>query len=133
MIADSMRRPAAALLVAVHLLTATGCHSWSTQAGNPEITLTAKPRSSVRIATTSEPTMTEILAPRVANDTLYGVAVGSSDTTAFPLDDVTQVQVQKGDAGKTTGLVVGIVGAALAISTIALIAACEPSTFGSPC
>ena len=130
-----MTRPAAhraiaSLLIVSQLIVATGCTSWKTQSGNAQAVLAAQPdlaqadttvvigvngtreeavrAGSIRIATRSNPKMTEVTTPRVAGDSLYGVMPGSKDVTGVALASVTKVQVRKGSAGKTAALVVGV-------------------------
>ena len=142
------RRTVAALLLAGYVPTATGCTSWQTQTGSAQAVLTAQPglartdttivyrangeryvsvssdaslsRQSIRIATTSQPMMTELTGPRVTNDSLYGSMDGGKDVTGVPLSEVTAVQVRKGSAGKTVALVGGVVVVGLVVSALAV-------------
>lgn len=140
-------RPAIAwVLLGGQLLATSGCHSWQTQTGSAESILAARPEvshadatdaavqeayvnpQSIRISTKSQPKMTEVTGPRVANDSLYGMANDSKQATSVSLADVTAVQFQKGSAGKTVALVAGLTVAAVmttgAIGVIAWAAEC---------
>lgn len=132
MTVNVLRRIVSATVLVGYSLGATGCHSWSTQSGSAESVLAAQPRERVRITTRADSQMTEVQGPRVVNDTLFGVIAGSQDTTAFALDQVTAVQVQKGSPGKTVGLVAGVTLGALVVTGLVAAATCEPS-FGSIC
>lgn len=124
------RRATAILLTGTHLLLITGCTSWQTQAGTVETVLATHPElqrvdtsyvsqplavatttvsaSSVRIATTSQPEMRTVIAPRVSGDSLFGIMEGSEVEAATPLGEITAVQLRKGSTGKTVALVAGL-------------------------
>ena len=138
-------RVTAILLLGGHLLLTTGCTSWQTQVGSAQSVLAAHPElqevdtahvsqplagsrttvsaATIRIATSTQPQMREITAPRVAGDSLFGIVDGSHVEAATPLDEITAVQMRKGSAGKTTALaasltiVIGLtVGSMIALS-----------------
>jgi hypothetical protein len=120
------RRTVATLLLASHTVSTTGCTSWQLQSDSVTAVVAARPelqqtdtsytmgasgrremhesRRSIRIATTSQPKLTEVGTPHVANDSLFGVRNQGSTETGTPLGDVTAVQVRKVSAGRTVGL-----------------------------
>jgi hypothetical protein len=148
-------RAIASLLSVSQLIGTTGCTSWKTQDGSAQMVLAAWPDlaqadttvaiglngkravsvsyTSVRISTVAEPRMTEMLAPRVVHDTLFGTTAGNGDVTAIPLDQVTAVQVRKGNAAKTTGLIIGVAVGSFILVGLAVAATCEQSGIGSVC
>jgi hypothetical protein len=141
-------RAAAILVLGSHILLTTGCTSWQTQTGSAQSVLAAHPElervdtahvseplaqsrttvsaATIRIATSAQPQMREVTAPRIAGDSLFGIMDGSHLEAATPLDDITAVQMREGSAGKTTALVAGltIVIGLTAASMIALSQMC---------
>ena len=119
-------RPAIAwVLLGGQILIASGCHTWQTQTGSAESILAAKPQN-IRIATKSQPTMTEVTGPRVTNDSLYGMVAGSEQPVGVSLADVTAVQIQHASTGRTVGLVAGItVAAVIAAALISYDVVCD--------
>ena len=148
MVGPTIRPSAAAILLVSHLLLATGCTSWQTQVGSAQSVLAAHPElqhidtayvsqplapprttvsaATIRIATSTQPQMRGVTAPRVAGDSLFGIVDGSDVEAATPLDEITAVQMRKGSAGKTTALVVTltVVVGLTAASMIALSQMC---------
>jgi hypothetical protein len=129
-----VRRATASLLLASHVLGATGCHTWQTQTGSAESVLASQPVDQrIRVATTSRPEMTLVTGPRVASDTLYGLMDSSTVVTGIALDELTAVQVQKGSLGKTVLLVTGLVVATGVVAGIIGMSQCDHNTIGSVC
>lgn len=140
------RRATTSVLLASHVLGATGCTSWQTQSGSAASVLAAQPvpapapagpligvpgnESSQSSATpapqairiTTATTKLQLDAPRISGDSLYGTPGRGQPEIAVPLSDVTSVQVRATSAGKTAGLGIGLaVGAALAIGTAVML------------
>jgi len=145
----AVRRTTAALVLAGYLPAVTGCTSWKTQQGSFETVVAAQPRvtpqdptapaspmqeatsnadfqstggpsvESIRISTATS-TNLELVAPRIANDTLYGRPRSNAPEIGIPLADITSVKARQFSTGKTVALSVGLAaGALLIIGTVA--------------
>lgn len=125
-----------ALLLLCGMPSATACTSWQTQSGDVATVIAPRPakrsdRASgavpglapstpaqsgalttaetvdrMRVITTKG-AVVELHHPRVTNDTLYGQPSKDGPETAFPLAEISKVQVKKVSAAKTAGLAVG--------------------------
>lgn len=65
----------------------------------------------IRITTTTNEREETLWEPRIQADTLIGLR-GSGDTLRIPLDRLETVEAGGTDAGKTAGLMLGLVGVA---------------------
>jgi hypothetical protein len=143
-------RAVAALVIASHLLVATGCTSWKTRHAEVSTVITPPPQVPqapvgpatvpglapvqpgyaartdtarlIRITTAAHDTV-ELRNPRVANDSVYGQVKQNGPEMAFPVSEITSVQTKGGSAGKT----VLLVGGALAVTFGVLVAATAAS------
>ncbi len=123
-----LRRLTCCLLLPVYL---AGCSSWYVQEVSPQQLITEDQPGKIRVTLTDGSQMV-LEQPRVSGDTLIGCEVQTrqrcpSDPGALlrsgqqvniPLSDVTDVAIQRTDAGKTTALIFGmvlVVGAAVLV------------------
>ena len=148
------RRAVASLVLACHLLTATGCTSWQTQRGDVATVIapppraggnavggmpgfapvppgdSAKPNTVRRIrVTTSTPGTIELRNPRVLNDSLYGQMGKNGPQTGFALTDITSVKTKEISAGKTALLGVGVLAVTLGVMMAAVAIDCADAYF----
>ena len=109
------RRPVAALLLALHIMS---CTFWTaTTTPLPELTGGDQPPALVRVVTSGGETL-ELTDPRVHNDTLIGGALPDTGWVFVALADITKVQVRKKDALKTGLAVVVVAGVVLAVAAL---------------
>jgi hypothetical protein len=117
------RRAISILLLAVYL---PACTSYKTTTQPvAELTAAPKPPEHIRVTTTAGATV-EVDAPRVVNDSLFGTTVvtgprgePTTQAVAIPLAGIHTVAVKRPDGSKTTILVIGIVGAMVALGVVA--------------
>ena len=118
----TLRRLTCCLLLPVYL---AGCSSWYVQEVSPQQLVTEEQPGKIRV-TLTDGSQVVLEQPRVSGDTLMGNApkvapsgkVVVSQQVNIPLSDVADVAIQRTDAGKTTGLILGtllVVGAAVFI------------------
>ena len=87
-------------------ITQTGCMSY-TQIEPADVA----DYGEIRITTTTNGREETLWEPRIQADTLIGLR-GSGDTLRIPLDRLETVEAGGTDAGKTAGLMLGLVGVA---------------------
>ena len=114
----TLRRLTCCLLLPVYL---AGCSSWYVQEVSPQQLVTEEQPKKIRV-TLTDGSQLQIEQPTVSGDTLMGYEVRgrrySGQQVNIPLSDVTDVAIQRTDAGKTTALIVGtvlVVGAAVVV------------------
>ncbi len=114
----TLRRLTCCLLLPAFL---AGCSSWYVQEVSPQQLVTEEQPEKIRV-TLADGSQLELQLPRVSGDTLMGYEVRgrrySGQQVNIPLSDVTDVAIQRTDAGKTTALIFGmvlVVGAAVLV------------------
>jgi len=134
----ALRRAAASLYLASHLLAVTGCSTWQPAEVNVSALLAPSPAApqtqpgsgsagmpgvgSVSTATgtgevhvsrirvsTADRGLIELRNPRVSNDTLYGQAAKNAPETAVPVAGIRYVEVWKTSTGRTVLMVCSVV------------------------
>jgi hypothetical protein len=101
------------------LVMLAACHSWRTQPVNPAELLATAPPPKVRLKL-HDGRRIVVRQPALRADTI--VSQAPNDPFALALGEVDSVAVRKGDGGKTTGLVLLIVGVPALLCAVA----CEP-------
>ena len=115
----SMRSAMLSTLLVVTTLTA--CTSWRVQPVSPERLLNDERPKAVRVQR-ADSSRVVLNSPQLVSDSLLGTTRGQR--TAVPLADITQIAVRRGNGLKTTGLILGIPAAALAVILVAYLS-CE--------
>jgi hypothetical protein len=82
------------------------CTSWKAQHVSPEQLITREHPSAVRVQR-QDGSQVVVNRPRIGTDSLLGVTA-RRQPTSVPLADISQVAVQRFNALKTVGLVLGI-------------------------
>ena len=96
--------------------TLTACTSWRVQPVSPERLLNDESPKAVRVQR-ADSSRVVLNSPQLVSDSLLGTTRGQR--TAVPLADITQIAVRRGDALKTTGLVLGVPATAFAVILVA--------------
>jgi hypothetical protein len=96
--------------------TLTACTSWRVQPVSPEQLLNDERPKAVRVQR-ADHSRVVLNSPQLVSDSLLGTTRGQR--TAVPLADITQIAVRRGDALKTTGLVLGVPATAFAVILVA--------------
>ena len=131
MVHRTSRRPFIYFACVVLTGPLSACHSWRVQAIAPKQFVIRDSTQRIRVLRLNGAQVTMKRA-HVQGDTLYGrptrIDKSASDTlVAIPLTDVRAIELRQGDAGKTTGLVLGILalvaGAVLVLFAAAYAAA----------
>ena len=110
------------LLVAT---TLTACTSWRVQPVTPEQLLNDERPKAVRVQR-ADRSRVVLNSPQLGPDSLLGTTRGQR--TGVPLADITQIAVRRGNALKTTGLILGIL--ATPVVLLAVVCASEGCNFG---
>ena len=92
--------------------TLTACTSWRVQPVSPEQLLNDERPKAVRVQR-ADRSRVVLNSPQLVSDSLLGTTHGQR--TAVPLADITQIAVRRGNALKTTGLILGIPATAFAL------------------
>jgi hypothetical protein len=101
--------------------TLTACTSWRVQPVSPEQLLDDERPKAVRVQR-ADRSRVVLNSPQLVPDSLLGTTRGQR--TAVPLADITQIAVRRGNALKTTGLILGIPATAFAVILVAYLS-CE--------
>jgi hypothetical protein len=97
-----------AVLGALHVgTTLTACTSWRVQRVSPEQLLKNERPRAVRVYRADRSSVI-LNRPQLVTDSLLGTIRGQR--TGVPLAGITQIAVRRGNALKTTGLILGILG-----------------------
>ena len=110
------------LLVAT---TLTACTSWWVQPVTPEQLLNDERPKAVRVQR-ADRSRVVLNSPQLVPDSLLGTTRGQR--TGVPLADIMQIAVRRGNALKTTGLILGIL--ATPVVLLAVACASEGCNFG---
>jgi hypothetical protein len=108
------------LLIATAL---TACTSWRVQQVGPEQLLAGQHPNAVRVQRADRSRIV-LSRPQLRGDSLVGTTRGRP--TGVPLGDISQIAVRRGNALKTTGLILGILAAPFALVGVAC-------AFGADC
>ena len=92
--------------------TLTACTSWRVQSVSPEQLLIDERPNVVRVQR-ADRSRVVLNSPKLVSDSLLGTTRGQR--TAVPLADITQIALRRGNALKTTGLILGIPATAFAV------------------
>jgi hypothetical protein len=107
-----MRRALSLLLALAWLLN--GCTSWRTQEVSPASYIQSQHPGKIRL-TLQDSTRLTLQSPAVVGDSIVGASGGDSALQAVPVSNVRSFEVRQTSAGKTVGLVFGIVVGAAAV------------------
>ena len=122
-----LRRPIACALLLWYL---AACTTWHVEKGvSPSQLISTKHPTAVRLNLADGSRMV-LLEPRIAGDSLAGVSRNGAPSSVA-VSDVTQVAIEKVDAGATIGLALGIcipLLLALYASGLALVIAGDPES-----
>ena len=103
--------------------TLTACTSWRVQQMEPRQLLAGQNPKAVRIQR-ADRSRVVLSRPHLRGDSLIGTTRGQP--TGVPLGDISQIAVRRGNALKTTGLILGILAAPFALLGVAC-------AFGADC
>jgi hypothetical protein len=102
----------AMLRILLAMTTLTACTSWRVQPVSPEQLLNDQRPKAVRVQR-ADRSRVVLNRPQLVSDSLLGTARGQR--TAVPLADITQIAVRRGNALKTTGLILAVPATAFAL------------------
>lgn len=103
--------------------TLAACTSWRMQPLSPEQLLNDQRPTAVRVQRADGGRIV-LTKPQLVPDSLVGTTRGQR--TAVSLADITQVAVRRGNALKTTGLVLGIIATPFVVLAVACGGSCDP-------
>ena len=117
-----MRRALSCILLPVYVAS---CMSWRVEPVSPAQVVVQDQPSAIRV-TMNDGSRFELESPVVSGDSLLGLAKSESYTQrGVLLADVSRVEIRKGDALKTVGLVVGLGMLFVGIATLGYYASCD--------
>jgi hypothetical protein len=117
-----MRRALSCILLPVYVAS---CMSWRVEPVSPAQVVVQDQPSAIRV-TMNDGSRFELESPVVSGDSLLGLAKSKSFAQrGVLLADISKVEIRKGDALKTVGLVVGLGMLFVGIATLGYYASCD--------
>ena len=118
----NMRRILSCILLPAYVAS---CMSWRVEPLSPAQVVTQEQPSAIRV-TMKYGSRFELESPVVSGDSLVGlVKTESYASRGVLLADISRVEIRKGDALKTVGLVVGLGMLFVGIATVGYYASCD--------
>ena len=118
----NMRRALSCILLPAYVAS---CMSWRVEPVSPAQLVTQDHPSAIRV-TMNDGSRFELESPVVSGDSLLGLAKSESYAPrGVLLADISRVEIRKGDALKTVGLVVGLGMLFVTIATLGYYASCD--------
>ena len=118
----NMRRALSCILLPAYVAS---CMSWRVEPVSPAQVVIQDQPSAIRV-TMNDGSRFELESPVVSGDSLLGLAKSESYAPrGVLLADISRVEIRKGDALKTVGLVVGLGMLFVTIATLGYYASCD--------